>query len=363
MRRSFASALQRRVRSPETGRLAPARLVRVGLQALSARIRPGLCPPFTPPILATLVVTHRCNLHCPFCTTSSGAPEAGSPGRLQELIIELADLGAAAVGFTGGEPLLQSELEEAAALATEKGMLAHVNTNATLLDAARARRLIDARIGSVNVSLDAAEPAPHDALRGKGAFARTLAGTKALLTAREDCAGNNGWRGPEVRLVMNLGEDNADQVEKFLALGSRLGVDGCSFIPVHFTSDNNGAVKKTGPRAAEAASFLAARSADPMVDNSCEYLLGMRSFFAGAPMPGRCSAPRTSILVTPDDRAFACVPVASCTWKEQGGISLRGKSLRQIFKSGALNDTLDPRICSSCWWNCHRELDIGLGLL
>lgn len=340
------------------GRLArrePGRLFSVALKALAARIRPGLCPPLVPPILATLGVTARCNLDCAFCPTHSR--EATSAGPV-DLVDALANLGADALGLTGGEPLLHPQLEATIARAVTRGIFVHLNTNATLIDAARAAALLETGIGSINVSLDGGSKRVHDAERGEGAFDRAAEGVANLLAARRQLGAATG-----LRLVMTLGDRNASSVEDFLDLGQRMGVDGCAFIPLHTSFDSPG--RNASDRAAETLRRLI-DVVPPIVDNSRAYLRGMHSFFLGCRQPQRCSALRTSIVVDPHGALFPCVPAA--TRAAQGGTTSgqvveEAKSLEGIFKSGALGDTLDSTICSTCWWNCHRELDICLGIL
>jgi len=361
LRRSYADTLKTFLLCGNGNRTAPGRAARLGFKALAARIRPELCRPLCGPILATVVVTERCNLNCSFCTTrrpggsgNSGAGKESRNDRLLNVLQDLSRLGVEAVGFTGGEPLLVEGLDEAVAFAKGLGLITHLNTNATLVDEPLARGLFGSGLGSINVSLDAASAAVHDGQRGKGSFARALAGTRLLLDARKESGAAT-----RIRLVMALGEHNAAETGPFLELGAELGVDGCSFLPVH-AHDVTGRIAHA-PRAERAAAGLARLRRARLVDNSRGYLRGMREFFAGGPMPLRCSAPRTSILVGADDRLYTCVPALASGRIE--GVDRNGKSLGAVFKSGALADKLDPELCSACWWNCHRELDIALGIL
>jgi MoaA/NifB/PqqE/SkfB family radical SAM enzyme len=361
VRRSYADILRSFLFSGNGSRIGPGRAARLGLKALLARIRPELCPPFLGPILATVVVTERCNLGCSFCrsglTAESSREFTGSAprgDRLPALLRDLSRLGVEAVGFTGGEPLLVKGIENAVAFAAGLGLVTHLNTNATLVDAELARGLLASGLGSINVSLDSADGAVHDAQRGKGSHRRAVEGVRLLLDAR-----TRTGAAARIRLVMALGDHNAAETDRLLRLGEDLGVDGCSFIPVH---DSLGERPRIEARqAAGAAARLARRTRQPLLDNSRAFLQGMQRFFEGGPMPRRCSAPRTSILAGADGRLYPCVPAASSGRIE--GVALNGKSLDAVFKTSALADKLDPELCSACWWNCHRELDIALGIL
>jgi MoaA/NifB/PqqE/SkfB family radical SAM enzyme len=365
VRRSYAETISAALFRGNAGGLR--RAAGLSTKVLLARIRPGLCPPLLPPILATVVVTERCNLDCSFCTTHGRNRKGNETDRLMHTIDGVASLGADAVGFTGGEPLLLPTFEEAAARAARRGLYTHLNTNGTLIDATRAVRLLECGLGSINISVDGAENTLHDRFRGPGAFEKALAGARNLVAARRLTGAAT-----RIRFVMALNGRNAHEATAIPELGRRTGVDGCSFIPIHQESDSTasisppvarepGAASSASPAAARAAAALAAGSSREVVDNSRAYLLGMRSFFEGAAMPRRCSALRTSLVIGPDERAYPCVPAYSFGWS--AGLPTAGKSLGKIFKSGALDDTLNREYCSQCWWNCHRELDIALGIL
>lgn len=346
LRRSHAEAMKRLVlRRPH-----PARLALLVLKGASARFGIGLG--WHPaPILATVMATRRCNLKCPFCNAAgkNGSPP-GDQAQLLPLVAELADAGVNAVGFTGGEPLLHADIEKAIALASRRGMVTHLNTNGTLLDREKARPLLDSGLDSVNISIDGASETVHDCLRGKGSFRLALRGADALVRERD--ASRSGTR---IRFVMAMGKENSDEAVRLLELGEAAGVDGCSFLPVHGES-----CRPAASTASKAASSLLDRKASPLLDNSKRYIAGIRDFFEGKAMPLRCSASRTSIVIDPENRIYPCVPAAAA-----GGTtaSWKGGDLMEIFRSPSFSKPAGPELCSACWWNCHRELDITLGIL
>ena len=108
-----------------------------------------------------------------------------------------------------------------------------------------------------------------------------------------------------------------------------------------------------------AAALLALRN-EPMVDNSKRYLKGMIRYFEGARMPGRCSALHSSILVSSERKLYPCVP---SNLRGSGGAPYRPGGLMESFHSGILKRCLDDALCRECWWNCHRELDLALGVI
>jgi MoaA/NifB/PqqE/SkfB family radical SAM enzyme/SAM-dependent methyltransferase len=130
-----------------------------------------------------------CNLTCTHCLVSSGpSGSQGLPGaQLLEVIDQAQALGAERVFLTGGEPLLRKDFATLAERVTGRhGLELVVLTNGTLFDhptyRATAEALNRQRV-RFQVSIDGATVADHDALRGRGAFARATAGLRFLADA------------------------------------------------------------------------------------------------------------------------------------------------------------------------------------
>ena len=166
-----------------------------------------------PPDWLSVNVTLRCNLSCVMCTTCYDAPEL-STAELKRLVDEAADMGVRVFNPLGGEPLVRQDLEEVLAHAVDRGMFVTLTTNGTLLRPERAARLARIRPARlhVNLSLDGPEVA-HDVVRGKGNFARALAGYRALREA--DAALGNPVRTIRANVLLHRG--NLHAFEDFLA--------------------------------------------------------------------------------------------------------------------------------------------------
>lgn len=132
-----------------------------------------------------------CNLACRHCFVSAGpgAPRIASLslGRVREVLEDALPRGLREVWFTGGEPLGHPDV-----LPMLDHALPHVAvgvlTNGTVIDhamaealASRARR--SAYDVEIRVSLDGADEATNDAIRGRGAFSAACIGIAALAHA------------------------------------------------------------------------------------------------------------------------------------------------------------------------------------
>jgi len=161
-------------------------------------------------------LTRTCNLACRHCRAS--ATTCALPGELStdealRLVDDIAAFAQPTVILTGGEPLLRPDLFAIARRAAERGLRIVAATNGTLLDAEAARRLLDAGVRRISISLDGKDAASHDSLRGvAGAFEGALAG---IAAARE--------AGLPFQLNTTVTTANADQLPDIYALALRLG--------------------------------------------------------------------------------------------------------------------------------------------
>lgn len=130
----------------------------------------------------TLAVTNRCIYNCWHCYNAARSCHDVPIEILLDVVRQLRELNVVNVTLTGGEPLLRSELEQVAAAFGEKTFLS-LNTTGVGLTPERASALHESGLFAVGVSLDAANPAEHDRMRGcEGAFTTAL---KALKTAAD----------------------------------------------------------------------------------------------------------------------------------------------------------------------------------
>ena len=123
-----------------------------------------------------IYTNYKCNLTCRYCLTESGPRAAGRElplERLPEIATEARALGFEALGVTGGEPFLLRGLPETLAEAAAV-LPTLVLTNATLFSRPLLARLapLAAFDFRVQVSLDSADPAHNDGMRGVGNFAK-----------------------------------------------------------------------------------------------------------------------------------------------------------------------------------------------
>ena len=110
------------------------------------------------PILAHVIPMRRCNLACTYCNEfddhSKPVPLETMRGRLDRL----AGLGTTIITISGGEPLLHPDLDEIIAHIRRRGMIAGMITNGYLLTAERVKRLNQAGLDHLQISIDNVMP-------------------------------------------------------------------------------------------------------------------------------------------------------------------------------------------------------------
>ena len=134
----------------------------------------------------SLVTNLRCNQACAWCTRRSDRddPRLIRAASVRARIEEGLAGGAEEVVITGGEPTMRGDLAALVAHARARGARRVVlETNATLLDAERARGLRHAGLDVARVNVPAFGDACDALTRDPGGFARALAGMKALAEA------------------------------------------------------------------------------------------------------------------------------------------------------------------------------------
>lgn len=164
-----------------------------------------------------IYTNYDCNLACTYCVAEStpAAPRrALSLPVVRQLIDEALALNFQEVLFTGGEPFVLADLYEMLAYASAR-LKTTVLTNAILLKGKRLDRLCAIKNENliVQVSLDGAQPKQHDAYRGAGTWAKTIAGIQTLQA--------HGFR---VRLATTETPANAAHLAEVCELHQSLGI-------------------------------------------------------------------------------------------------------------------------------------------
>lgn len=110
------------------------------------------------PIMAHLIPIRRCNLTCTYCNEYDDFSKPVPLDTMRRRVDLLADLGTTIVTMSGGEPLLHPELDQIISRMRERGIIAGMITNGYLLMPDRIKRLNDAGLDHMQISIDNVMP-------------------------------------------------------------------------------------------------------------------------------------------------------------------------------------------------------------
>ena len=174
-----------------------------------------------------LYLSGRCNLRCRHCWVSPSAPENGDEQAMDLAILTgtiaaAKELGLGAVKLTGGEPFLRKDIVELLRFLHGEGLCIDIESNGTMIDRDMARVIKECEVRQVSVSLDGAQAAQHDKLRGvKGCHAKSVAALRYLRAEKIN-----------TQVIMSLYEKNIPEIEALAALCDELEVPSFKINPV-----------------------------------------------------------------------------------------------------------------------------------
>ena len=174
------------------------------------------------PDQVTISITEECPNRCAHCALpNSGNKLRLSPDTVNDIIGQILDMGTTLVIFDGGEPALYQELPELVASVDDRA-ISTLFTSGAGFTAKLARRLKEAGLYAVNVSLDSPIEAEHDAMRGRaGVFREAMQAIENALAA-----------GLLVDLYVVLRRENMPHLQMFHELARRMGVHELTFFEV-----------------------------------------------------------------------------------------------------------------------------------
>ena len=110
------------------------------------------------PVLAHIIPIRRCNLACAYCNEYDDYSKPVPLDVMKRRLDRLAELGTTIITLSGGEPLLHPEADEIVAHIRAHGIMAGMITNGYLLTADRIRRLNQAGLEHMQISIDNVRP-------------------------------------------------------------------------------------------------------------------------------------------------------------------------------------------------------------
>ena len=160
------------------------------------------------PVVASIKITQRCNLHCTHCTWVNKVTHDLPLESWKNIIDIIYRRGCFVVFVEGGEPTLRKDLAEIVKYIKNKGMVCILFTNGT-------RKLPDLELDAIWISIDGTEKS-HDNIRGKGTY------RKIMDTLRQ-------YPDQNIYSMTTLSRVNADEIEAICRELSSTSLKGLIF--------------------------------------------------------------------------------------------------------------------------------------
>ncbi|MGB2896839.1 MAG: SynChlorMet cassette radical SAM/SPASM protein ScmF [Anaerolineales bacterium] len=180
----------------------------------------------TPPLTQLyFYLTEGCNLACRHCWLAPKYDPKGSQYPTLDItlfetaIVEAKPLGLERVKLTGGEPLLHPRFLELLAIVRREELGLTLETNGMLCTPEVAAEIARIPQRFVSISIDGADAATHEWVRGvKGSFERAQQAVRNLVAV-----------GIRPQIIMTLLRENFDQLAAIVRLAEELGAASVKF--------------------------------------------------------------------------------------------------------------------------------------
>src|SRR5580704_3277725 len=136
-----------------------------------------MTPPPTNPLALIAELTHRCPLHCVYCSNPlemTARAEELPAETWSRVFLEAAQLGVLQADFTGGEPLAHPDILELVHAARAAGLYVNLITSGLPLDEARLAKLVEAGLDHLQLSFQGAREETAQEISGTKSHAQKL---------------------------------------------------------------------------------------------------------------------------------------------------------------------------------------------
>lgn len=289
------------------------------------------------PICLTWELTYACNLQCVHCLSSSGRrdPRELTTAEAEAVIDELERMQVFYINIGGGEPTIRPDFWHLVEYAVDHGVGVKFSTNGSRIDAEVARSLAGMDYVDVQISIDGADAATNDTVRGEGSFATAVQAMEHLHDA--------GFGEFKISVVMT--RHNIPQVDEFKAMADRYGAQLrlTRFRPSGRGADSWHELHPTDAQQRELYRWLLDRP-DVLTGDSFFHLSAL-----GEALPGLnlCGAGRVVCLIDPLGDVYACPFVLHDEFRA-GSVRDEG-GFRKVWQQSELfRELREPQSAGAC---------------
>lgn len=169
------------------------------------------------PICLTWELTYACNLACTHCLSSSGRrdPKELTTDEAKALIDEIAAMQIFYINIGGGEPMIRRDFFELIEHAVSRKVGVKFSTNGTRIDKKAAMQLASIDYLDIQISIDGADAATSDRIRGEGSYDAARRAMDNLKSA------NFG----QFKISVVMTRESVEQLDEFEALARSYGAE------------------------------------------------------------------------------------------------------------------------------------------
>lgn len=293
------------------------------------------------PICLTWEITYACNLECVHCLSSSGRrdPRELTTEQAKAVLDELKALQVFYINIGGGEPMVRRDFFEIIEHSVSNGIGVKFSTNGAFIDKKNAQRLAAMDYLDIQISLDGADAATNDPVRGPGTFDMAINAMDNLKAA--------GFG--EFKISVVVTRHNVSQLDAFKAMADSYGAQLriTRLRPSGRGADTWNDLHPTNEQQREVYNWLMKHGENVLTGDSFFHLNAL-----GPALPGlnMCGAGRVVCLIDPVGDVYACPFVIHDQFKagnvlEDGGFT---KVWRESDLFTELREPQSAGACASC---------------
>jgi pyrroloquinoline quinone biosynthesis protein E len=255
--------------------------------------------PLRRPTTLLAELTHRCPLHCPYCSNPLELARTSTELTTDDwtrVFTEARALGVLQLGLSGGEPLVRRDLDVLVAHARSAGLYSTLVTSGLGLTPVRAARLRDAGIDHIQISFQDAERESAETIAGTRSWEAKHAAAKAVTEL-----------GLPFTVNVVLHRANLDRLERIIDMAAVLGADRLELANTQYYGWgllNRDALMPTRAQI-EAAGAIVDRAVE-RYRGRMQIIYVLPDYYSEYPKPCYGGWGNLYIVVTPDGVAMPC---------------------------------------------------------
>ncbi|WP_328988819.1 pyrroloquinoline quinone biosynthesis protein PqqE [Kribbella sp. NBC_01245] len=256
-----------------------------------------------PPLGMTAELTHRCPLHCPYCSNPLELLARESElttDQWKSVLTQARELGVLQVHLSGGEPLARPDLPELIEHTANLGCYVNLVTSGLGLTEERLNHLIDRGLAHIQLSVQAADAERADKIAGTKAHHHKIVAAELIKRT-----------GLPLSVNVVLHRANHDQLEGIIALAERMGADRLELANTQYYGwalKNRDALMPTPEQLAVAAPIV--RAAIDRLKGKMQVIYVVADYYEEYPKPCMYGWGARQLTIAPDGTVLPC-PAAS----------------------------------------------------